>query len=293
MNPTTKKRITRKERKPLFVLVIPRFEDWGNSFYAGEVTKGVNFAASRLDVDILVHFTERKDHTRWLDGSLTDPFFVDGLLFADIDRDWDVVRTAIKSGMPTMVLNNTTSEPFNCIAINNRQAAKDAVDYLLGHGHRRIAHIAGDLNTQAGQDRLEGYYEALEGAGLPKDKKLVKKGGFLRTPARTAAQALLTMDERPTAIFAASDLMALEAVDAAKASGLKVPEDISVIGFDNNLSTVDGHAHLTTFEQSIADMARLGMENLYQMSLGLAKLPVKITLGVRFVKGRTVGSLKN
>jgi LacI family transcriptional regulator len=290
---TTKKKLTRKDRKPLFVLVIPRFEDLGNSFYAGEVTKGVNLAASRLDVNVLIHFTERKDHARWLDGSLTDPFFVDGILFADIDRDWDVVKKAIRSGMPTMVLNNTTADPFNCISIDNKRAAKEAVDYLLGLGHRRIAHIAGDLNTQAGQDRLEGYYEALTEAGLPKDKKLVKKGGFLRTPARTAAQALLTAEERPTAIFAASDLMALEAVDVTKKDGLKVPEDVSIVGFDNNLSTVESSVRLTTFEQPIVDMARLGLENLYQMSLGLAKLPVKITLGVKFIKGRTVGVAKS
>ncbi|NTV28629.1 MAG: LacI family transcriptional regulator [Candidatus Omnitrophica bacterium] len=292
MNPASRKKPTRKERRPLYVLIIPRFEDLGNSFYAGEVTKGVNLAASRLDVDVLVHFTERKDHSSWLAGSLTDPFFVDGILFADIDRDWEVVKRAIHSGMPTMVLNNATPEPFNCIAIDNRQAAKEAVQYLLGRGHTRIAHIAGDLNTQAGQDRLEGYYEALSGAGIPKDKHLVKKGGFLRTPARTAAQALLGADKRPTAIFAASDLMALEVINLAKNSGLKIPEDISVVGFDNNMSTIESTVRLTTFEQPITDMARLGLENLYQMSLGLARLPVKITLGAKFVQGKTVAESK-
>ena len=105
-------RATRKARKPLFVLIIPRFEDLGNSFYAGEVTKGVNLAASRLDVDFLVHFTERKDHAQWLAGSLTDPFFVDGLLFADIDRDWNVVKRAIHSAMPTMV--EPCASDFSC-----------------------------------------------------------------------------------------------------------------------------------------------------------------------------------
>jgi DNA-binding LacI/PurR family transcriptional regulator len=282
----------RKGRRPLYVLIIPRFEDLGNSFYAGEVTKGVNLAASRLDVNVLIHFTERKDHAQWLAGSLTDSTFVDGILFADIDRDWEIVKQAIKSAMPTMVLNNTTAEPFNCIAIDNKQAAKEAVDHLLALGHTRIGHIAGDLNTQAGQDRLEGYYEAMVEAGLPKDKHLVKKGGFLRTPARTAAQALLTMDKRPTAIFAASDLMALEVIDVAKADGIKVPEVLSVVGFDNNMSTIESAVRLTTFEQPIVDMARLGLENLYQISLGQAKLPVKITLGAKFIKGRTTAGAK-
>ncbi|MBF0595522.1 MAG: substrate-binding domain-containing protein [Candidatus Omnitrophica bacterium] len=285
MKPT----LTRKHRKPIFVVVIPRFEDLSNSFYAGEVTKGANIAASRLDVDILIHLVERSDHSHWLDG-LLDPNFIDGMLFADIDRDWDVVRSAIRRGMPTMVLNNPTTEPFNTIAIDNRGAARKAVEVLTGLGHQRIATLSGDLDTQAGQDRLEGYYDGLETAGLPKEKKLAKKGEFLRSLARTGALALLkdkSAAERPTALFAASDVMAYEAIDVAKSLGLKVPEDLSVIGFDNNLSAGENGMKLATFEQPIVEMSRQGIENLYQMSLGLAKLPVKILMEAKYIKGHS------
>ena len=103
-----KKPLTRKNRKPIFVLIIPRFEDLANSFYAGEVTKGANIAASRLDVDILIHMVDRKDHAQWLEG-LSDPTFIDGILFADIDRDWDVVKRAIKAG--GTVADLETEEP--------------------------------------------------------------------------------------------------------------------------------------------------------------------------------------
>ena len=223
---------------------------------------------------------------------MTDPQLVDGMIFADIDRDWDIVSRAIKVGVPTMVLNNPTDEPFNCISIDNKTAARNAVMHLLSQGHRRIAHITGDIDTQSGRDRLLGYEEALKESGVGVDKALIKKGGFLRTPARTAAQALLTSDKRPTAIFAASDLMALEVVGVAKTLGFKVPDELSIIGFDNNMTTVESSVHLTTFEQPIADMARLGFENLYQISLGLAKLPVKISLDVKFIKGRTTAAVK-
>lgn len=286
-----KRPVTRKNRKPIFVVIIPRFEDLANSFYAGEVTKGANISASRLDVDILIHMVDRQDHARWLDG-LLDPNFIDGILFADIDRDWDVVKKAIRAGIPTMVLNNPSDEPFNCIAIDNRGAARQAVAYLAGQGHKKIAAITGDLNTQAGQDRLEGYYDGLEQAGIGKDKKFVKKGGFLRTPAKTAAQALLKEKDRPTAIFAASDVMAYEVVDVAKSLDMKVPEDLSVVGFDNNLDAGENGIRLATFEQPIVDMSRLGIESLYQMSMGLAKLPVKILLEAKFIKGRSTTSLK-
>ncbi|MFH0753936.1 MAG: substrate-binding domain-containing protein [Candidatus Omnitrophota bacterium] len=287
----TPTRQVRKGRKPLFVLIIPRFEDLANAFYAGEVMKGASVAASRLDVDILIHLTQRGDHAAWLAGDLLNPNAVDGILFADIDRDWDVVAKAIRAGVPTVVLNNPSEEPFNCIAIDNRAAACTAVAYLISLGHRKIAHISGDLQTQAGQDRLAGYYDALEAAGIERDKKFVKKGGFLRTPARQAAQALLKDSDRPTAIFVASDVMAFEVLDAAKGLGIKVPDELSVIGFDNNLS--DGaQTRLTTFEQPIVDMARAGIEGLYQMSLGLARLPIKSLLEAKFIKGKTVAAVK-
>lgn len=287
MKTPTPLRPTRKGRKPLFVLIIPRFEDLANAFYAGEVMKGASIAASRLDIDILIHLTERADHATWLTGDLLNPNAVDGILFADIDRDWGVVTAAIKAGVPTVVLNNPSDEPFNCIAIDNRRAAAEAVGHLLEQGHRRIAHISGDLDTQAGQDRLAGYYDALDIAGIARDKKLVKKGGFLRTPARQAAQALLKEGDKPSAIFAASDVMAFEVLDVAKMMDIKVPDELSVIGFDNNLS--EGPTRLATFEQPIVDMARLGVESLYQMSMGLAKLPIKIMLEAKFIKGRTIG----
>ncbi len=290
----TKPMAMRKNRKSVFVVVIPRFDDLSNSFYAGEVTKGANIAASRLDVDILVHLVSRLDHSFWLNG-LLDPNYIDGMLFADIDRDWDVVRQAIRRGMPTMVLNNPTVEPFNTIAIDNRSAARQAVEYLAGLGHTRIASITGDLDTQAGQDRLEGYYAGLEEAGLTREKKWVKKGDFLRTPARSGALALLkdvNPSERPTAIFAASDVMAFEVIDAAKTLGLKVPDDLSVVGFDNNLQAGENSLKLSTFEQPIVDMSRQGIETLYQMSLGLAKRPVKILLEAKLIKGRSVAALK-
>lgn len=285
--PMSKKTLIRKGRKALFVLLIPRFDDLGNSFYAGEVTRGVNLAASRLDVDILIHFVDRKDHSQWLNG-LTDPQFIDGMIFADIDRDWDIVKKSIRAGVPTIVLNNSSEEPFNCIAIDNKDAAKQAVKTLVRMGHQRIAHISGDLTTQAGRDRLQGYEEALKESDLFVEKNYIKKGGFLRSPARTAMQSLLSLEQRPTAVFAASDLMALEAIDVIKAQGVNVPEEMSVIGFDNNMTTVESPIHLSTFEQPIVDMARMGVEFLYQVSLGLAKLPVKVSLPARFIKGKTI-----
>lgn len=276
------------KRKPIFVLILPRFEDIFHSFYTGEITKGVNLAASRLNVDFLVHITDRSDHSTWLDPTLLDRKSVDGILFADIDNDLEIVKKAIMRGMPCLVLNNKIDEPINYIAINNYEAAYKVVEEFIKLGHKNIATIAGDLSTQAGQARLEGYYDALKKHNIDADKSYVKIGGFLRTPARQAAQDLLKLKDRPTAIFAASDVMALEVLDVAKSKKIEIPSELAICGFDDNPLRDHSPIPLATVSQPLVEMGRLGLELLYQISHGKAKLPVKEILSAKLVKAQSM-----
>lgn len=279
------------KRKPIFVLILPRFEDIFHSFYTGEITKGVNLAASRLNVDFLVHITDRSNHSVWLDPTLLDRKTVDGILFADIDNDIDIVKKAIMRGMPCMVLNNVLDEPINYIAVNNYEAAFKVIEEFIKLGHKHIATIAGDQSTQAGQARLEGYYDALAEHHIAVDRNYVKIGGFLRTPARMAAQELLKLKDRPTAIFAASDVMALETIDVAKLKKIRIPEDLSICGFDDNPLNAHSPVKLSTVAQPLIEMGRLGLEILYQISHGQAKLPHKQVLGAQFIKAESMGKI--
>src|ERR1700685_3115221 len=188
------------KRKPIYVLIMPRFEDIFHSFYTGEITKGVNLAASRLNVDFLVHITDRSNHATWLDPTLLDRKYVDGILFADIDNDLEIVKKAIMRGMPCLVLNNIIQEPINYIAVNNYKAAMSVVEEFIKLGHKHIATIAGDLSTQAGQARLDGFNDGLAKHNIDPNKAYVRIGGFLRTPARQAAADLFKLKLRPTAI---------------------------------------------------------------------------------------------
>lgn len=278
-------------RKPIYVLILPRFEDIFHAFYTGEITKGVNLAASRLNVDFLVHIADRSDHESWLDASLLDRKHVDGILFADIDNDLEIVKKAIMKGMPCLVLNNIINEPMNYIAVNNYKAAFQVVEEFIKLGHKQIATIAGDLTTQAGQARLAGYQEALAKHHIAVDKDLIKVGGFLRTPARQAANELFKLKSRPTAIFAASDVMALEILDVAKNKKINVPEDVAVCGFDDNPLNVHAPVKLATVAQPLVEMGRLGLEMLYQISHGKAKLPVKEVLSAKLIKAASMGKV--
>lgn len=280
-----------RKRKPTFVLVVPRFEDIFHSFYAIEVIRGASLSASRLNADFLIHITDRDDHRGWLDSTLMDPHYIDGILFADIDNDVAIVKKAIRRQVPCLVLNNILDEPINYVAVDNKKAAFDVIDHLWDMGHRKIATIAGDVSTQAGLMRLEGFREAMHERGVPVSRSYVTFGEFLRTPARNAALRILKLEDRPTAVFAASDVMALELIDAAKAMGIRVPQDLSVVGFDDNPLCANSAVALTTVSQPVSEMGRLGAENLSLISRGKARLPVKIKLPTQLIKRKSVARI--
>lgn len=281
-----------KKRKATFVLVIPRFEDIFHSYFSGEIIRGVSLSASRLNADFLIHITDRSDHRAWLDSTLMDKDYIDGIIFADIDNDLSIVKKAIRRGVPCMVLNNVLEEPINYVAVDNRRAAIEVVDYLVGLGHSDIATIAGDVSTQSGLMRLEGFQEAMIKHGFKVPRTHITFGDYLRTPARAAAQKLLALKNRPTAIFAASDVMALELIDVAKSLKIKIPEELSIVGFDDNPLNSTSSIPLTTVAQPLVEMGRLGSEQLSLISRAQAKLPVKVILPTQLVKRDSTSRFK-
>lgn len=267
-----------------YTLVIPRFEDVFHSFFASEVIKGVTAAASRLKADILIHITERSNHADWAKSDAIVSDYVRGVVFADINGDKKHLLEFLSKGIPCIVMNNYFSEDINCISIDNRRAAMEVVEYLSSLGHKKIATITGDLSTQAGEARLEGYRQAMAKHGLEVPAGYVQEGFFLRTPARTAARILLNLRPRPTAVFAASDVMALEVLDEARAEGLRIPWDLSIVGFDDNPVAGYSPLRLTTVSQPIVEMGRQALEKLSQIALGKERGPVKIVLPARLIK---------
>ncbi len=277
-----------RKRKPTFVLIIPRFEDFFHSFYAGEIIRGVSLTASRLNADFLIHVTDRRDHRAWLDSSLMDRRFIDGILFADIDNDLNIVKKVMKAAMPFVVLNNILRDSINFIAVDNKKAAVQIIDHFVALGHTNIATIAGDITTQAGAMRLEGFREGLLQHGIRVSRGNITYGDFLRTPARLAAERLLKLKPRPTAVFVASDVMALELIDAAKSKGISIPEELSIVGFDDNPILSASRVALSTVAQPLMEMGRLGAETLSQMSKGKVRTPVQIILPTKYIERETV-----
>jgi DNA-binding LacI/PurR family transcriptional regulator len=153
------------------------------------------------------------------------------------------------------------------VDVDNRGAARRITGHLLRLGHRRIATITGAPIAVAAQDRLHGYGDALETYGVPLREQLIFEGDFTETSGQLGMRSLL--EHEPDAVFAASDRMAAGALNEIRASGLRVPEDIALVGFDDIPRAAEMDPQLTTIRQPVKRMGEAAIE----MLLGLIDDP--------------------
>jgi LacI family transcriptional regulator len=161
-------------------------------------------------------------------------------------------------------------QPKGCIGVmlREREAAAAMVEHLVSLGHRRIAHILGDPKHGAGIWRLAGYRDGLKRAGLKENPAYMVQGRFSFESGVAAARRLLALKQRPTAIFAADDDMAVGAIWAAAEAGVSVPGDISICGFDDTTIATQVWPPLTTVHQPVREMGKLATEELLLHVLG-------------------------
>jgi LacI family transcriptional regulator len=150
----------------------------------------------------------------------------------------------------------------HCLRVDDEQGAYTATRYLIDLGHRRIAHITGALFHQDARDRLAGYNRALEAAGLPADPQLIIEGDYTERSGLLAGQALISRGSLFTAIFAANDQMAYGVRLALFRHGLRVPDDVSLVGFDDLIGSNYAIPPLTTMRQPTADLGRLAAQSV-------------------------------
>lgn len=241
-------------------LVIPRYEGIFYSFYALELIRGIGTLTCALKLDLLLHLTESNSSLN-LKG-------VGGVIFADIIANRLQLEDALNCGIPSVLINNYAEDlNVTCLAIDNKKGAEEAVNYLIGLGHRKIAHITGDIVTQAASHRLSGYLAAMDKHKIAPRPDYVINTDYSRGQARSAAEKLLKLPDRPTAIFVASDSMALEVITVARELGIRIPQDLSVVGFDDNPSGLYGPVALTTVRQPLVKMAQDSVKELNSLIL--------------------------
>ncbi|MGA6161878.1 LacI family DNA-binding transcriptional regulator [Amycolatopsis magusensis] len=189
-----------------------------------------------------------------------------------------------REGTPVVAVDpHTGSAELPTIDSDNLSGARLAVEHLLGLGHRRIALLKGRPDLQSAHLRETGYRRALAAAGVPVDEDLVQVGAYDPEVSAASARLLLDSPDRPTAVFAANDLSAIATVEVANELGLRVPEDLSVVGFDNIPESVLNVPPLTTVEQPIREMGRRAIQLLIPLINGEQPEPTHVTLDTRLV----------
>jgi LacI family transcriptional regulator len=244
-------------------VVIP---DISNSIFA-EVARGIEDIANMYHYNIILCNADKKKEKeiRVINTLLEKQ--VDGLLFMGGVVTEDHIQAFRTSSVP-VILCGTKDEGHSMpsVDIDHEMAAFDAVSYLVAQGHRNIGMISGTLEDPAnGFARYQGYKKALEAAEIPLRENYVRVGNYRYESGIEATKYFLELGERPTAIFSATDEMAIGAIHTIQDYGLKVPEDISVISIDNIRMASMVRPLLTTVAQPMYDIGAVSMRLLTKL----------------------------
>lgn len=245
-------------------MVVPSME----SSFVSEVVHGAGKALEEAGLDLLL-FTDHLNYPQERMFSVSRGL-ADGLLLV-IPRSLERYdHPQLRAQLPMVVvepLNQKGSLPVVCA--ENYLSSRKVVEHLLALGHHRIGMIGGNPKVKSSHLRLQGYRDALSAAGLPVNEQLIRPGDFTQMRGFAAANELLNLKEPPSAIFAANDVAAFGAYDAIKNHGLRIPEDLSVVGFDDIFQAAQVFPPLTTVHQPAFEMGTAGTRLLLSMIQGL------------------------
>ncbi|MCH7232803.1 LacI family DNA-binding transcriptional regulator [Glycomyces sp. L485] len=193
-----------------------------------------------------------------------------GLIVVTAQLTGEEIALCESLGLPLVVIDplNPLDDRVTSIGATNWAGGVQATRHLLDLGHRRIAFAGGPEHSVPGRERLHGYREALETAGLAPDPALTSHGPFAAETGVQIAESLLDMGEPPTAIFAGSDVIALGAIRVAQHRGVRIPEELSVVGFDDTYGAMWIEPGLTTVRQPLRQMGRVAARTVLELAGG-------------------------
>lgn len=258
-----------------------------NSTYFSQFVNSVVDRAKKYGYNVLVSIVGSKKDFENVKNQFLNKSIAGGIFIGEKNDDQQIkelmkfnLKMAVVDSLP---INSDGSS--NCITVNmdNMGGAYKATQYLINLGHKRIAHLSGDLGKLSGTLRLEGYRQALEDAGIEIDYSLIAMGTFSEISGYKETKKLLER-QKPTAIFVANDSMALGAMRAIKEMSYKIPQDISVIGFDDIEVSKYVSPALTTMGSSLFNMASICVENLVTSIESEANYEAEFTVPVELIE---------
>ena len=276
----------RSKKTGLIGLIMPDVHDP----YSFKVMRGINKGILELDQDLLVYTSGdvsqnetagREQHYI----SLLNNGITDGVIIVT------PMTSGYSSISPVVSIDPNIFDPrLPAVISSNVDGAYEATKYLISLGHRRIGFVEGRMELQSAIGRKEGYVQALKEAGLPMMDELVIPGGYSFSITKEHAPQLLELSEPPTAVFASNDQSALGVRSAARELGLKIPEDLSIVGFDNIDSARD--LELTTVDQSIEEMGYMAAKILVDLIEGKSSYELPYTVQTKLLLRKSTMALK-
>ncbi|MFG3580023.1 LacI family DNA-binding transcriptional regulator [Micromonospora chersina] len=254
------------QRAALLDLVFPDLD----SPWALEIIRGVEDVGHAAGVGTVVSaiHSESSSTRQWLQN-LRDRAS-DGVIVVTSHLSQPVHAQLRRLNVPVVVVDpaGAPATGVPTIGATNWSGGLAATEHLLGLGHRRIGFVTGPTRLLCSRARLDGYRAALEHAGVPLDDRLVQPGDFYHASGFAAGSTLLDLDDPPTAIFAASDQMAFGVYEAVRRRGLRVADDISIVGFDDLPEARWASPPLTTVRQPLVEMGRLAARTVLRLAQG-------------------------
>lgn len=255
------------------------------------IIQGVSAACTELDYSVMLWLAEPEYERRTIRQVLGN-HCIDGAIIASNLIDDPLLKAIDEDELPFVLIGrHLASTEVSYVDVDNQKAAFAMVEYLIKLGYQRIATITGPLNMIGGYDRLEGYKAALHRYSLTVDKSLIKESDFTELGGYNAMHQL--MNEKPEAVFVASDMMAMGAMRAVAEAGLRIPEDIGIAGFDDMPFAATSHPPLTTIRQPVYHSGELAAQVLIEKIENQEKAHHHIILPTELViRESCCGSLK-
>ncbi len=241
-----------------------------DSPWAVEIIRGVEDVAHGTGVGTVISAIHRRSAStrQWLENVRAR--ITDGVILVLTDLARPVHAELRRLGVPIVVVDPVGASDLDVptIGATNWAGGMRATEHLLSLGHRRIGFIEGPPRLLCSRARLDGHRAALESAGVRVDGELIRQGDFYHQSGFAGAVDLLALDDPPTAIFASSDQMAFGVYEAVRQAGLRVPEDVSVVGFDDLPEVRWSSPPLTTVRQPLCEMGRLAARTVLHLAQG-------------------------
>jgi LacI family transcriptional regulator len=238
--------------------------DIADPFFA-EMARCIEDAGFERGYSVILCNSDRRHDKERFYAKLLIEKQVDGVIFGTLGTSTESIRMLQKRNIPLIVVDREVSDvEVDMVLVDNAQGGWLATQHLIDLGHRRIGCITGDVAITTFAQRVEGYRQALSNADLAIDETLIVYGSVVQDGGHQATHQLLSMDDPPTAIFASIDMLAIGVIQEAATMGRRVPDDLSVIGFDDIALAALFTPPLTTISQPKQDMGSLATEMLLE-----------------------------